>query len=81
MTSNPPCTGRVYLFEPYKHSEESQESRWRRMQKAQEVCTNCPLLNQQKCKKYKNEVDLPRGVWYGKISVPPPRKRKRKKSK
>lgn len=65
--NNPPCSGRVELFEPFRLPGESDADRSRRLEDAQKVCERCPLLNKIECIANAREGDLTRGVHGGKV--------------
>lgn len=67
MPKTPPCSGRVELFEPYQLQWETMEERGDRLDRAQKVCSRCPLFNRVGCLVKAKENQLTRGVWGGKV--------------
>lgn len=79
MNYPPACSGRVYLFEQFFNPEEGEAARGHRLELAQEICSGCPLSELAKCKKLKNDLKTSRGVWYGEISTPEPKRRRKRR--
>lgn len=64
---NPPCSGHVALFEPFRLFNETDSQRSERLEDARAVCERCPLLDKAECLLIARNGTLTRGVHGGKI--------------